>query len=91
MPLVGPPELSICEAALYAHNFVRLNHVDTPQLTYNDQLARLSEQWAVNWANSAAVLYSESTEGIGANVMHGSHFTSDQLDYEIMGSVVSNW
>ena len=70
--------VSICTAALYAHNKVRQLHQNTPSMTYNNELAEKSELWAIELAETdglGTLIHSSGTDratGAGENLFWGS-------------------
>ena len=64
--------VSICEAALYAHNLMRLNHQDTPPLVYDDILAETAEEYAIGIANNNHFVHSTGRVNMGENLYYGN-------------------
>ena len=91
MNSVGPHAISVCEASLYAHNFARLNHEDTLPLIYNDQLARLSEEYAVYLANNYTFTLIEYRVDIRENIFFGYPSSAPEMEVVSMAQVVSTW
>ena len=64
--------ISVCEAALYAHNLVRLNHQNTQPLVYDDQLAASAEAYAIEIANHNNFVHSTGRIDVGENLYYGN-------------------
>ena len=70
--------VSICTAALYAHNKVRQLHQNTPSMTYNNELAEKSELWAIELAETpglGTLVHSSGADrvtGAGENLFWGA-------------------
>ena len=84
--------VSICTAALYAHNKVRQLHQNTPSMTYNNQLAEKAELWAVRLARDGAgrvhSVGSFRVRGAGENLFYGARSPSNPYS---LADAVSKW
>jgi len=54
--------------ALYAHNLVRKNHVDTPPMVWDESLAANAEAYALQLANANIIEHSNSLGNQGENL-----------------------
>ena len=85
----GGGGVSICQATLYAHNKVRMNHADTPPMTYSHELAVASEAWAMQIASvQRDLVHSTNRVNAGENLFLGQSFYNFTSS---VGNAVFSW